>query len=64
MTTMTFNHLVETWWDSTSRLWVTQIKDANGNQIGSALFAGNKASAKVNHQDGLALAVSLDAQAS
>ena len=64
MTNHTEKHSVETWWDKTSRNWVTQIKDAEGNQIGSALFAGNKSCAKHNHADGLALAASLDAQAS
>jgi hypothetical protein len=61
MTTATFSHLIETWWDATSRNWVTQIKDTEGNQIGSALFAGNKASAKVNHLDALAIAAGLEA---
>lgn len=61
MTNHTDSHRIETWWDATTRLWVTQIKDAEGNQIGSALFAGRKASAKVNHSDCLAYAASLEA---
>lgn len=54
-------HSVETWWDATSRLWITQIKDAEGNQIGSASYAGSRASAKVNHSDCLDYAAGLDA---
>lgn len=41
---------VETWYDRANRLWVTQTKDAEGNQIGEAEFTGSgKASAKNAH---------------
>ena len=41
---------VETWYDKSNRLWVTQTKDAEGNQVGDADFtARGKASAKNAH---------------
>ena len=61
MTNRTMKHSIETWWDATTRLWITQVKDTEGNQIGSALYAGSKASAKVNHSDCLAYAATLEA---
>lgn len=60
LTTPTSNKLlVDTWYDRTSRNWITQIKDAEGNQVGSALFAGNRSSAIINHSDAVAIALSL-----
>jgi len=42
--------LVETWYDKPTRSWVSQIKDANGNQIGSAEYTGSgRDSAKKAH---------------
>ena len=49
-------HTVETWYDRRSRLWITQLKDAEGNQIDGASFSGNKAGAEINHQAKVALA--------
>jgi len=41
---------VETWYDKEIRSWVTQIKDAEGNQVGPSEFtARGKASAKNAH---------------
>jgi hypothetical protein len=41
---------VETWYDRANKLWVTQTKDAEGNQVGEAEFTGSgKASAKSAH---------------
>lgn len=41
---------IETWYDKSNRLWVTQTKDAEGNQVGDADFtARGKASAKNAH---------------
>jgi len=60
LTTPTSNNLtVETWYDRTSRNWITQIKNAEGNQIGSAFFAHKRSSAIINHSDAVALALSL-----
>ena len=41
---------VETWWDSQSRNYVTQRKDATGTQVGDSLFAGVPGTAKANHE--------------
>lgn len=45
------NGSVETWCDRKGRnvAWVTQYKDAQGCQIGDALYAGNAVSASHNH---------------
>lgn len=40
---------VETWWDRYSRNWVTQTKDAEGNQVGSADYSGEKLGAAIAH---------------
>ena len=41
---------IETWYDKSNRLWVTQTKDAEGNQVGDADFtARGKVSAKNAH---------------
>jgi len=41
---------VETWYDKGTRSWVTQTKDAEGNQVGEAEYTGRgKASAKNAH---------------
>lgn len=34
----------ETWYDKKTRCWVTQVRDARGNQIGDAFYDGNRAS--------------------
>jgi hypothetical protein len=42
--------LVETWYDKPTRSWVSQIKDTNGNQVGSAEYTGSgRDSAKKAH---------------
>lgn len=41
---------VETWYDRQSCNWITQIKDAEGNQIGDALFSGTRDSATCDHK--------------
>ena len=40
---------VETWYDSSEKVWVTQSKDLAGNQIGEAEFSGTKLGAIHNH---------------
>lgn len=41
---------VETWWDRYSRNWVTQINDADGNQITvGADYTGNRPDAELAH---------------
>jgi hypothetical protein len=59
MITPTQKFTVETWFDRSSRNWITQIKDLDGNQVGDALFAGRRDSAVVNHSDAVALALAL-----
>jgi hypothetical protein len=47
---------VETWYDRVTRNWVTQLKTANLEQIGNAVYSGSKLEAfKVHAQfiDGL-----------
>lgn len=43
------NLSVETWYDCHSKNWVTQAKDAKGNQIGDSQYSGGKLSAAVTH---------------
>jgi hypothetical protein len=45
------NGLVETWYDSQSKNYVTQAKDAQGNQIGEAKYDGTKESANTSHNE-------------
>lgn len=33
---------VESWYDSRTHSWVTQVRDANGNQVGDANYSGNR----------------------
>lgn len=51
---------VDTWWDRQSGIWITQILDDEGNQQGNALFAGNRTSAKFDHQLAIADALELE----
>ena len=41
---------VETWYDRSSRNWITQTKDAEHNQIGDATYSGNQLSARFAHR--------------
>jgi hypothetical protein len=41
---------VETWWDNSSRVWITQLKDSNLNQVGEVEQTANKPSAKLAHK--------------
>lgn len=59
--TTTAGLCVETWFDRASRNHITQIKDAEGNQIGSAFYAGNKNSAVFNHNEAIDIAKCLPA---
>jgi len=45
---------VETWWDTRSKNWITQVTDSSGNQLGEALYAGNAGSAALNHFSAIA----------
>lgn len=42
---------VETWYDRRSRNWITQTKDAEGNQVGEASFGGDQITARLNHKE-------------
>lgn len=53
---------VDTWWDRQSRLWITQILDENDFQQGEALFAGNRTSAKFDHQLAISNALELEVE--
>lgn len=36
---------VDRWYDRSSRSWVVQAKDANGNQVGDSVYSGTAAGA-------------------
>ena len=40
--------IVETWWDSQSKNFITQLKDAEGNEL-QCITSGDKAGAKAAH---------------
>ena len=40
---------IDTWFDKTSRCWITAKKDADGNQIGDAEISGDKVGAAHAH---------------
>ena len=42
---------VYTWYDRQTRLWITQGKDKEGNQIGDADYSPNKKVALFYHKD-------------
>lgn len=42
---------ITTWYDRHTRQWVTQAKDAQGNQIGGAIYSGTKADAKLAEKE-------------
>lgn len=44
-------YTVETWYDRRSRNWITQTKDAAGNQISDATYTGNRISANLAHAE-------------
>lgn len=46
---------VETWYDWTSRNWITQIKDGE-DQLGDAEFSGHKPGAMADHKYAVAKA--------
>lgn len=33
---------IDSWYDRSERVWITTVKDANGNQVGDALVDGNR----------------------
>ncbi len=35
-------YVVETWYNRHARAWVTALKDKDGNQIGDAMYDGNR----------------------
>jgi len=43
--------MVDTWFDRISRNHITQLKSPAGYQIGDAMFAGDRDSRDINHQD-------------
>lgn len=42
-------HVVESWYDRKARIYMTQLKDADGNQIGDAEMDGAKSSRDYSH---------------
>lgn len=42
---------VDRWYDRNTRSWVVQKKDANGNQVGDAVYSGTKAGAVAAEKD-------------
>ena len=41
---------VETYWLSQDRVWLSQLKDSNLNQVGEAEMSANKPTAKLAHK--------------
>lgn len=41
---------IHTWYDHQTRIWITQLKDYEGNQIGNAEFSPNKKFANITHK--------------
>ena len=37
---------VDKWYDRYSRSWIVQLKDESGNQVGDAMYFGNRESAE------------------
>jgi len=48
-TTLANGFTVETWWDRHTQQYITQLKDAVGQQMGNASFDGERASARLSH---------------
>lgn len=42
-------YFVETWYNRQARLWVTQLKNANREQQGEAIYSAKKDSAALAH---------------
>ena len=42
---------VDTWYDRHQRIWVTQLKNKDGYQIGNAIYSFNKEEAKETTKD-------------
>lgn len=42
---------VDTWYDRHQRIWVTQLKNKDGYQIGNAIYSFSKAEAKETTKD-------------
>ena len=40
---------IESWYDRSCKSWVSQLKDANMDQIGGCIHSGTKESAKLVH---------------
>ena len=51
LTTFPNLYTIFTWYDRSKRIWITQYKDAEGNQIGNAEFSGNKKCANETHKE-------------
>lgn len=47
-------YMVETWWDTSSKNWITQVSDHAGNQLGDADYSGNVGSAALAHFSAIA----------
>lgn len=51
LSTLSNGYTIYTWYDRQSRNWITQYRDAEGNQIGNALFSGNTKDANTTHKE-------------
>lgn len=40
---------IETWWDSQSKNWITQVKNVNGDDVEDVVYSGHKHDAAVVH---------------
>lgn len=50
LTTFSTGHTIETWYDKSSKNWVTYAKSPDSRQLGAADYNGNKDSAKFAHE--------------
>lgn len=56
LSTLSNGYTIYTWYDRQSRNWITQYRDAEGNQIGNAEFSGNRTNANTLHKEMTTLA--------
>lgn len=46
----TMKLFVRTWYDRSSRNWISQVVDEKGNQVGDSLYDGTKKDAEASHR--------------
>lgn len=49
VTNFALGYYVESWWDKQSRNWITTLCTAEGDQLGEAMFSGNRESMIFDH---------------